>query len=99
MFSIKILSQFGGEIFSGLLLLLLCFFFSIYGKQTKKEIRTPFTDAWEGNAKEGKLSHTLLTGTKKRNLTVVQSYGIYWGQIIKVHARTFIFFVKSVWLL
>jgi hypothetical protein len=68
LFFIKILSQFRGKNFNGLLLLLLCFLFSIYGKQTKKEIRTPSTDAWEGKAKEEKLSHTLLTGIEKKTL-------------------------------
>jgi hypothetical protein len=66
--------QFGGENFNGLLLFVLGFSLVFMGNKK----RTPFTDAWEGKAKERKLSHTLLTGTKKRNLNILQSYGIYW---------------------
>ena len=50
------------------------------GYKQKNEIRTPFKDAWEGKEK-GKIVPYFTNGNeKKRNLKVVQSYGIYWGQ-------------------
>ena len=67
LFLIKFLSQFGGEFFNGLLLLLLCFFFSIYGKQIKR-IKNSIHGCMGRKSKREKSVPYFTNGNEKKNL-------------------------------
>ena len=46
-------------------------------------------------SKRGKIVPYFTNGNEKRNLNVVRSYGIYWGQIIKSSCTNIYFLCKS----